>query len=719
VRGALDDPQPNIRQAAARSAGLHRDARALERLAQLVTTDQPPVRREAATSLGRIGNRQAVPALLDGLNSATGDRFLEHALIFALIKIGDRAGTLRGLEAAGSEVKRGALVALDQMDDGRLVPGAVTPFLAPVDPLLQQTALWVIAHHADWGQSMLGFFGDWLARQDMDDAQRDALRHQLLAFSGDAGVQELMATTLSDSQTPPATRLLLLEVIGQSQLAKLPAAWAAALTRAMADSDERIVRQCVATLRALPLDKRPLESQFVERVDVAETAGRFPPTRLSDNFCVRYSGVIRCPTQGAYTFYTNSDDGSWLYLDGKLVVDNGGSHAMREREGRVDLAAGDHELRLDFVEEEGEAGCILSWAFDGRDKEVVPAGALFHRPKTGARAHAGLEAGVLAEFYELGGATETFPDVAASELDEPLVRVALDADRPIDVRVQAAAAVTGRLPVLEPALYEFLRASLNDSNPPLVRLDAAEALGAARLDDAQLAALCDTLAQCTALETPRLLRAFEKSRDEEVGRQLVAALARSPGLKSLPAEALTATLSYYPETIQREAEPLVKQLTLDTEKQQARLAELSGVLAGGEIQRGRDLFYGNQKAICATCHAVQGQGGRIGPDLSKIGAIRAPRDLLEAIVLPSASFARGYEPFTVLTTDGQVQSGVIVRETADAVYLFNNARVEVRVPRTSIETLQQSTVSIMPQGMDEQLSRQDLADLIAFLQSLR
>jgi hypothetical protein len=62
---------------------------------------------------------------------------------------------------------------------------------------------------------------------------------------------------------------------------------------------------------------------------------------------------------------------------------------------------------------------------------------------------------------------------------------------------------------------------------------------------------------------------------------------------------------------------------------------------------------------------------------------------------------------------------LIVRETAEAIYLFGTDRVEIRVPRDAIETLQQSTVSIMPEGMDEQLSRQDLSDLIAFLQSLR
>ena len=88
-------------------------------------------------------------------------------------------------------------------------------------------------------------------------------------------------------------------------------------------------------------------------------------------------------------------------------------------------------------------------------------------------------------------------------------------------------------------------------------------------------------------------------------------------------------------------------------------------------------------------------------------------------MFPSASFARGYEPFTLASDDGQVHSGIIARESADAIYLVDTARVEVRVPRSAIESLDQGTVSIMPEGMDAQLSRQELADLIGFLQSLR
>ena len=720
IRDALKDGEPSVRQASARAAGLNRDAQAANRLMALVTSDTPSVRREAATALGRLGESSAVPALLDALN-VPGDRFLEHAIIFALIRIGDRAATSKGLEVASSGVKRGALIALDQMDGGQLAPETVTPFLSPADPLLQETALWVIAHHGEWGPAMLDFFRQWLTRNDMNDTRRDELKRQLLAFTKDAAVQELIAASLADSHTPLETRLLLLEVMAQAPLAKMPETWAGPLQAAIQDSNEQVVRQVVATLRALPLVKRPLVSRVDAQVNFPLVANRFAGTRLSENFCVRWLGVIRCPIDAMYIFYTESDDGSMLFVDGKQVVDNGGSHAMRQRQGRLKLAAGDHDLRVEFIQGEGEAGCKVAWTYPGQSEQIIPASVLWHRPRAGnnSTGAAALEPGLAAEFYELGGRLETFPDLAASEFDGPLVALAMDTKRPLDIRVQSAAAVVPRLGSLEPGLFDFLVASLDPNHPPLVRLDAAEALGKSQLAEKQLKSLCGAIAASSVLEVPRLLRAFEQSKSGEVGEALVAALGRSPGLKSLQADALAAALVGYPESIRQQAEPLLKLLTVDAEKQKARLAELHDVLSGGEIQRGRDLFFGNKKAICATCHAVQGQGGKIGPDLSKIGAIRTPRDLLEAIVFPSASFARGYEPFTLATDDGQVVAGIIARETADAIYLVGSTRVEVRVPRSAIESLHQSNVSIMPEGMDTQLSRQELADLIAFLNSLR
>jgi putative heme-binding domain-containing protein len=108
-------------------------------------------------------------------------------------------------------------------------------------------------------------------------------------------------------------------------------------------------------------------------------------------------------------------------------------------------------------------------------------------------------------------------------------------------------------------------------------------------------------------------------------------------------------------------------------------------------------------------------GGRIGPDLSHIGAIRTPRDLLEAIVRPSASFVRSYEPSIVVTDDGRSFQGVVREEAGGALAVQTSATVVERVPREEVESIEPGRVSIMPQGYDKLLSAQDLADLVAFL----
>ena len=75
---------------------------------------------------------------------------------------------------------------------------------------------------------------------------------------------------------------------------------------------------------------------------------------------------------------------------------------------------------------------------------------------------------------------------------------------------------------------------------------------------------------------------------------------------------------------------------------QARLAEYEPLLTGGDPGRGRAVFFG-RTAACATCHRVGDEGGRVGPDLTRIGAIRSGHDLLESILWPSSTFAQGYE----------------------------------------------------------------------------
>src|SRR5262249_33896439 len=146
-------------------------------------------------------------------------------------------------------------------------------------------------------------------------------------------------------------------------------------------------------------------------------------------------------------------------------------------------------------------------------------------------------------------------------------------------------------------------------------------------------------------------------------------------------------------------------------EQQARLKELAPLLEpGGDVQQGRAVFFG-KKAACASCHTIANEGGRVGPDLTRIGASRSGGDLLEAIVFPSATFAREFRPYVVLTDAGKVYTGVISRQTADAIHLRTADLAEIRIPRSSIEEVKESNTSIMPKGLDTTLSRSELRDL--------
>ena len=75
-------------------------------------------------------------------------------------------------------------------------------------------------------------------------------------------------------------------------------------------------------------------------------------------------------------------------------------------------------------------------------------------------------------------------------------------------------------------------------------------------------------------------------------------------------------------------------------------------------------MFNGAKAACLSCHAIGYIGGRIGPDLTRIGQVRSERDLLEAVVFPNASFARGYEPVIVRTQSGATARAGVLRSDA-------------------------------------------------------
>ena len=131
----------------------------------------------------------------------------------------------------------------------------------------------------------------------------------------------------------------------------------------------------------LPADhkKKPDVTKVHAQVNFESVDGAFAESGLEDKFHTVWTGVIRIEKAGSHKFYLNSDDGSKLKVDGKDVVDNGGLHGMEEKDGTVELTAGDHAIVVEFFENEGGAGCVLSWEPAGGAKEAVPAKVLFHK----------------------------------------------------------------------------------------------------------------------------------------------------------------------------------------------------------------------------------------------------------------------------------------------------------------------------------------------------
>ncbi|MFM8877576.1 MAG: PVC-type heme-binding CxxCH protein, partial [Verrucomicrobiota bacterium] len=129
----------------------------------------------------------------------------------------------------------------------------------------------------------------------------------------------------------------------------------------------------------------------------------------------------------------------------------------------------------------------------------------------------------------------------------------------------------------------------------------------------------------------------------------------------------------------------------------------------GKADHGREVFEKN----CGACHAMEGKGGRIGPELTGIGA-RPKAEILTEILDPNRSVEANYKLWTVTQKDGESLSGRLDAETATSVEILDTTGTKHVIQRSTIAKLESSGQSIMPGGF-EQLPAQDLTDLLEFL----
>lgn len=223
VRLALADTSQQVVIAAARAVGLAGDKKAASRLQELVgRKGKPAVSRQAATALGQLGMATSVPALL-AATGTTDDRFLRHALIYALVSINQPALTRKGLAAQSPRVVDAALIALDQMPASDLKAVQVIDFLSHKSTVIQKTALWVIAHHPEWAGEVKTYLVNRFRKGALTVNEQDAFRSILVAFSMDSGIQQFIAEQMKGSSGE--NKLFLMSVMAGSQLKSIPVLW--------------------------------------------------------------------------------------------------------------------------------------------------------------------------------------------------------------------------------------------------------------------------------------------------------------------------------------------------------------------------------------------------------------------------------------------------------------------------------------------------------------
>ncbi len=572
VRPLLFQTQnPDVEESALHVASLHRDPKVLLEMPRTFSNNAV-IRRRVAEVAGRTRNGSAVFELLNTNKDSTVrqlDRGELHAFAYALIEIADPVATAEGLKSENSNVRRVALLALDQMDGGGLKPEQVTPLLSSTDAQLNETARWIVSQHPEWGGALAGYLAQQLARVPIEiqppsngSGQDEVLRSQLQQFSSHPAIQEFLLKSAVDQQLHVAARQMALNALGNSKPKELSSLWADVLATLIAN-DLVLRPTAIQTARKLPLTKQP---------------------------------------------------------------------------------------------------------------------------------HAAYQEALLA--------------VANNKMTQP------------QFRLEALATISSTLPVLNDEQFALVTSNLKPTNGISLRADAADIIANGKLSTTQLHALTAVIQEASPIELDRLLAPYERSTDEAIGLKLIATLKQAKAMSSLRMDSLKKRLAKYSPAVQQGVDELNALVNVDAASQKARIEELLPEMSKGDIRRGLQVF-NSQKASCIACHKLAYLGGNVGPDLSKIGGIRTERDLLESILYPSLSFVRSYEPVTITTHNGKVFNGLIRAETSTEITLMTGLNQEVRITRSDIDEQLPGKVSVMPAGLDKQLSIQELADLVTFLKSTK
>jgi uncharacterized repeat protein (TIGR03806 family) len=260
-------------------------------------------------------------------------------------------------------------------------------------------------------------------------------------------------------------------------------------------------------------------------------------------------------------------------------------------------------------------------------------------------------------------------------------------------------------------LHDWLKQLPQDADS-----EAAASKSVAKLRGEETAALASLRVAETAADQSAIVDGLLSSTTSAL--QLLRLLDNS----ELPAAVVTMTI----EKAGRHSDVCVRDLFERFLPPEARIKRLGSVVQPdqilslqGDATRGRKIFFDTNGVSCKNCHRIGKDGKEVGPELTKIGTKLKPDQLLESILEPSKRIDPKYVTHLAETTSGRIYTGLLVEKNVDEVVLKDAQDKVRRIPTTNVEQLVPQRQSLMPDLLVRDMTAEQVADLLAFLASLK